>query len=347
MNLQKVIFVVVVFIAYLPVCFGQNTREYVEGENWVQQYGIYTTPYVVLRYDRYSKEDTVKFREKLDLLKTAKFTDEWEGSYVRDSEELGISSLRLDNNVGFIDFYFYSCSLELSYIDYGKIINTPDSIQLTSEIAENSPREIKTVKYVKVKWDKWQYLVEESSLAAFAEKAVGVFVEPNDDIPENNQQWSNYWVRKGSVNDANWNGDDYIEKKFTGLPEFPESYKKFQRVPIETKIVSVGKRTIEAEKQFGDATYTRYFQNSAIYSITIGAGKNKGIKAGMIFEMLETGEDVYITEVNQNTAVGFIPRETDDDKNDFCRDRDNIKEASCKKIKPLLKVRTKIGYFWF
>lgn len=29
------------------------------------------------------------------------------------------------------------------------------------------------------------------------------------------------------------------------MPEFPASYKKFQRFPIETKIISVGKRTIK------------------------------------------------------------------------------------------------------
>ena len=82
MNLQKIFLATLFCILALTVCFGQNTPEIVEGENWLQQYGIYyPTQTMVFRYDRYSREDTVKFREKLDLLKNAEFADEWEGTY--------------------------------------------------------------------------------------------------------------------------------------------------------------------------------------------------------------------------------------------------------------------------
>lgn len=345
MNLQKTCLAILFCALALTVCYGQNEPEYVEGENWVTQYGLYpAVPYVLFRYDRYSREDTVRFREKLDALKTAKFTDEWEGNYVRDNEDLGYSSLRFQKDAGFINFYFYSCSIELRHIDYGKISSTPDFIELTSEGAENSPRKIKTVRFVKVKWDKWRYLVEESSLQSFAEKAVGIYVEPDDETAENNSRWTNYWVKDESRPESET--EEYKEKTFTGLPEFPAAYKKFQRQPIETKIVAVGKATLEKDKEFGDSTYTKYFADSLIYPVTIGAGENKGVKPGMRFELAETGDEIYITEVKQNTAFGFIPRSTDENQKEVCRDKE-YNDVLCPKIKPDFKATTPIGKFWF
>lgn len=335
MKLRNYLLIIFVSTATFQICFGQNTAEIVEGENWVQQYGIYQSPIMVFRYDRYSKEDTVKFREKLDLMKDAKFSDEWEGNYFSDLDQLGISSFRWDSNIGFVDFYIYTCFPELRYLSYGKVTNASEFIQIMPEFAENSPRKSEPVKYVKVKWSDRHYLVEESSLSAFAEKSVGIYVETAETPDEGFQKWSSYWV----------NGD--TEKELTGLPEFPPSYKKFQRLPIETKIIAVGKRTIESEKQFGDKSYMRHFQDNAVYPITIGAGKNKGVKAGMYFCIFETGEEVFITEVNQNTAIGFVARDTDENKNDVCYNDDNTNESPCPKLKSSFKVKTRIGHLWF
>ena len=342
MKLNRIFLTGFVFFALLQVCFGQNTPELVEDETWVTKYGLYPASYVTFRYDRYSREDTVKFREKLDLLKTAKSTDEWEGDYFSDLEQLGKSNLRLNSEVGFTSFYFYGCMLELSHIDYGKIVNTPEYIQLISETAGDSPRKAGSVKYIKVKWDKWRYLVEESALAAFAEKAVGIYVEPNDEALENKQNWSDYWINDDPSD------DEFVEKEFTGLPEFPASYKKFQRQPLAAKLVAVGKRTFEAGKTFGDGGYTRYFEDSAIYPVTIDAGRNKGVKPGIVFRIPETGEEVFITEVKQNTASGFVARNTNEDKNDKCYDNNGYGDPiPCPALKPSLTVKTQIGKFWF
>lgn len=334
MNWRKIFLVILLSIASFPICFGQETTEYVEGENWVQQYGIYQTPFIVFRYDRYSREDTVKFREKLDLLKDAKFSDEWEGSYYSDQDQLGISAFRWDANIGFAHSYIYTCLPELRFINYGKVTVAPEFIQITPEFAIDSPRKSKPVKYVKVKWNERHYLVEESSLAAFAEKAVGIYVENEETSSENFQDWSNYWV----------SGDP--EKELTGLPEYPQSYQKFRRLPIETEIISVGKRTIEEEKEFGDQSYTQFFNNNAIYPVTIDAGKNKGVQTGMNFVIFETGETVYITQVHQNTAVGFVARSIDDLRNDACYD-DDSNETTCPDLKTGYKVKTRVGKFWF
>lgn len=340
MNLQKFFLAALFCVLSLMVCFGQNTPETVEGENWVNQYGIYyPTPTMVFRYDRYSREDTVKFREKLDLLKDVKFSDEWNGIYYVGSEEtVNHSELRINSNIGFIEFNVYTCLPELRYINYGKIMPTAEFIQLSPEFTENSPRKSEPVKYVKVKWGIKYLLVEESALRFFAEKAVGVYVKPEDDLSEDSWKWKNFWVKA----DSNSENHHQVENEYVGLPQFPESYKNFQRSPIDAKIISVGNRTIQKADVVGN-------ENSdfmeASYKVTISAGKAKGVKTGMTFNVLETGEEFVIKQVNQNSAVGEIVRSLDEYKNDFCVD-DKPNRITCPKIKPSMKAKTRIGYFW-
>lgn len=335
MNLQKICLAALFCILALTVCFGQNTPETVEGDNWVAQSGIYPTPLITFRYDRYSREDTIKFREKFDLLKNAKSGDEWSGVYYVGYEEtVNHSELRLDSNIGFIEFNVYTCLPELRHIDFGKIVNTADFLQLSSEFTPNSPRKSEPVKYVKVKWGDKYLLVEESSLSAFAEKAVGIYVEPEED----KYTWTDFWV-KGDLDSEN---HLQVQNEYSGLPEFPASYKKFQRLPIETKIVAVGKRAVDEPDGSGQAIQTEY-------TLTIGAGKDKGVKVGMKFEISGIEGLLEITEVNSKNAVGVITRSVDENKNDLCLgDADvNYSPIPCPKIKKDLKVKTEIGKFWF
>ena len=325
MRLQKSFLVVLIFIAAIQICFGQTTPEYVEGENWVQQYGIYASQFIMFRYDRYSKEDTLKFREKLDLLKEAKFADEWEGIYIRGGIDLGFSQLRWDSNIGFAHFYIYTCVPELSSVNYGKVTNSPQYIQTIPEFIADSPRKANIIKYVKVKWGNQHYLVDESSLPEFAEQAVGIYVLPE----ESSYKGLIFWVKGDSP------------QEFTGAPEFPASYKKFQRQPIETIITSV-KRTIEQEVEIAGTYYT---SETAVYKITIGAGAIKGVKKGMDFYSPELNTDISIVEVNRNSAVGVITRYLDENQNDHCVD-DEANKIPCPVIKPSLKIKTRIGIFW-
>jgi hypothetical protein len=331
MKLHRLFFAFLISFAAFQFCYSQTIEDGQPSENWLKQYNIYPEQFLYQRFDRYSKEDIVKFREKLEAINNSKSTDEWEGIYsVGYDESVGLSQFRWKSDVGFVNFYIYTCLPELRHIGYGKIINSPDSIQLLAESVQNSPRkQAEPIKYVKVKWSGRHYLVEESSLLAFAEKAAGIYVEPKEDSNENPQKWSNNWVKDDS------------EESLVGLPEFPTSYKKFQRLPIETKITSIGRRIVEEEKTIGNATY----YNSAFYTVTIGAGKDKGVKEGMIFDIPEIEDSLQITQVNAKSAIGFIVQNVDENKNDNCVD-DNGNKTSCPKIKNNLKVKTQVGIFY-
>lgn len=341
MNLQRIFFLLVIFISFLLTCSGQEKFETIEGETWVQQYGIYyPTASMTFRYDNYSKEDTVKFRNKLDLLKEAKFSDEWEGTYYSGfPDEVGTSSFRWDSNAGFVNYYIYSCFPELRFLNYGKITFTSDYIQTIPEFAADSPRKEKPVKYVKVKWGNQHYLVEESSLLAFAENAAGIYVETEDNSTEEQHKWWNHWVKSDLENDRN--GLPQIERQLFDLPQFPARYKKFERLPIQTKIVSVGKRTIQKDVETAGGFTT---EETAVYQVRLLL--KKGIKKGMIFIIPGTSDEILVTQVNPNYVIGIISRSIDENNNDKCY-TDVGDEISCPKIKSALEIKTKNGKLWF
>src|SRR5262249_42498654 len=77
-----------------------------------------------------------------------------------------------------------------------------DTVKIIPQFAADSPRKRSpaTLTYVKVRWGDRYYLVEEGSLAAFAEKFAGLFVEPDDAAGSNYLLWSKYLV-KGNLED--------------------------------------------------------------------------------------------------------------------------------------------------
>lgn len=330
MKSPKILLILICLFAISQISLGQYVEDFQPAENWLKQYTNYNEQFLYHRFDRYSKDDVVKFKEKFNSLNNSKNKDDWDGIYsVGYGDEVGFSQLRLKSDAGFVSFYVYTCLPELHYLNFGKIVKSLGTIQLLPEFGENSPRKATPLTYVKIKWSDRHYLVEESSVPAFAEKVVGTYVEPEDTSNENYRKWNNYWV----------SGDS--EKPLVGLPQFPASYKKFQRLPIETKIISVGTRTVEEEKTLGNATY----YNSAFYTVTIGAGKDKGVKEGMIFDIPEIESSLQITQVNQRNANGIIVQDIDVEKKDKCVD-DNSSKIACRKIKNNLKVKTQTGIFY-
>lgn len=330
MMLQRVFLVLLIFAAF-QTCFGQSEDDGQPSENWLKQYGIYNEQFLYHRFDRYSADDILNFRKKLNLILASNSNSEWEGNYsVGYEETVGYSRLHLKPEIGFVSFYIYTCMPELREINYGKITETPDTIQIVPEFIANSPRKHPLIKYVKVRWNDRYYLVEESSLTAFAEKAAGIYIESKDASIADSQKWANHWV----------SGD--LEKDLIGLPEFPASYKKFQRRPIEAKIVFVGKRTVENDKTIGNTTYSE----SVFYEVKINAGQEQGVKEGMKFEIPEIENELIITKVNAKTAVGLISRTLDENQNEECFGENYIR-IPCPKIEKNLLVKTSIGNFYW
>jgi len=212
-------------------------------------------------------------------------------------------------------------------LSYGRVENTPSDLQIFRENSKPGD-EIISKKYVKVKWGEAQFLVEEPSLAAFAEKAAGIYVEPEDEESPEDISWGKYLSR------------GWTSGELKGLPEFPGEYKHLQRLPVQAKIVSVGKR--ELEKDSEDPLDS---EQSAVYEIRLNAGEKTGIKKGVKLYIEETDEEFEIVSVGQNNAVGKLRRNVDAEGKDSCFDSD-YKETPCQKIKPSFTAKSIIGQLW-
>ncbi len=325
------LFISILFVFSFFVCISaQESGETEETQNWLQQYNGYSDSRLFHRYDLYSKQDIASAKEKLALLFKDQTESEWEGIYHGIGSEVGFSQLRWSGKNGFLYFYIYTCLPELRQLNFGKVLDSLETVKFIPEYSENSPRkDSKAERLVKVRWGKRNYLVEEDSLEVFYEKAVGIYVDPNN-LTENDEyitpKWTNFWVKNDGENEP------------AGLPVLPKGYEKYKRLPIQSKIISVGKRTTEEGKTLGGINYGE----GSFREVAIGAGRNDGVKAGMTFEIPKIAELITIIKAEDNAAVGLIHRDIDESRKDSCYG-ENFKPIACPKISVGLKVQTQIG----
>ena len=135
------------------------------------------------------------------------------------------------------------------------------------------------------------------------------------------------------------------EKPIFGLPVVPEKYKHLIRLPIETQIINFSERKIIPNEQSTE----EYNFDDIHYSVTLGAGKNKGLKVGMNFYVEDLGEWIEITKVAQKTSDGFIRRDFDENRKEQCRDSEggSGQLIPCKEIKTGMKAKTKASDLYF
>lgn len=312
----------------VSVSVAQVSDEALPTENWLKGYGFNDT-FLYHLYDRYSKEDIAEAKKRLNSLSLIKPRSKWEGTFSEGGyNPVGFSSLRWHADSGYVSFHIYTCLPELRSLEYGKVIENPEFVELIPEYSENSPRKSrKPTKFIKVRWGNLRFLVNENSLLAFSEKAAGIHVEPEDTAFIDYQAWSNFWV-----------DGDIEENRLKGFPVFPAKYAHLSRKPLTGKIINIRERKIEPEKQIGNTAY----YNQAFHYVTVNLGKKDSVSKGMLFEILSTGEEITIIEVNQKNSVGIIVRQINDSQQDDCLpDRETYKP--CPKIKLGMHIKTQTG----
>lgn len=337
-SLRILLLLTICMIFASPAAFPQPMSAIVEGdENWVTKDGVYYGWFFYVRPDRYSASDVAGFREKFRALKSFDSDRDWSGAYFSGTEQtVDHMKLLIDSDRGYAEFSVYTCLPELRYIDFGTVVETDEFIQLVPDRPQGSTRKTSTVKYVKVRWGKERLLVNELSLEAFAEKAVGIYVQPDDpDNPAFNL-WANFHVQ-GVVGDDDESSTQFPQS-IVGLPEFPNSYRRAMRVPIETRLLTVGKRIVRTDVEIGNTTYSEV----ATYKVTLRY--SKGMKKGMIFEIPDSTDEIQITTIERNLVTGLLVRDLDEEKNDQCFDPVDG-DVACKKLTANLIVRTKVADF--
>lgn len=329
MRLLKILSCLLILLGSLQIGFGQ---EFNENENWIGAIEGGVPPFLIHNLNKYSKEDVVRAKEKLNLIKQSPTGDEWEGSYSLPGD-LRDTKLFWNSKFGFVNYYVYTCAIELRALNYGRAVNNPDSVILMTE--KNRPpfyRADKSgqSKLIKVKWGDLRYLVEEDALETFCELAAGYYGAAKNETTEVDGE---SFASQTTIENSFWvKNEDLRNKKTFGLPILPKPYEKFIKQPIETEIISIGKYEKDPPTDRPIATYSRRYVN-------IGAGKNSGIKIDMEFYVPALGERIRIVKVLNNTAVGVLERWIDSEtRQESCSGE--TEDAPCRLPKAGMKIKT-------
>ena len=309
---------------------AQTIESEQEPENFLHRLGLYPYDRINYRFDHYSIENLDAFKSKLEQLLKTPDADNWDDSYYYDLSEVGGDKIIIKSNSGFTRYNIYTCTPELQNFTFGNVKISPDTIKVFPTFSSYSDKKNEPETYVKVRWGNVKFLVEEDSLFAFAAKAVGLYVEPDENSSENLPRWDNYYVA----------GNTYVP--FVGLPVFPSNYKKYQQLPVRTEIVSVGNKTVVKDLKVINGQYS---SDTVTYKIKINAGSNNKIKVGLILTIPETKENLIITEVSKNSSTGLVVRWMDDDFNDEQCRNENSDIIPCPTLKTGMNAVTQIGNF--
>ncbi len=105
---MRILVALFLLIFSFQVLFGQDFQE---DENWLGEQG-YPQPDLYHNFRTYTKEDVIKAKQKLALIRQTTTDDEWEG-YYQQYGDLSQYGLIWNSNAGFIDYYIYRTCLQL------------------------------------------------------------------------------------------------------------------------------------------------------------------------------------------------------------------------------------------
>ncbi len=315
MRLTKISIICLILLSISSVCFGQ---EIVEDENWLKGLGGEADylPYILYQYKTFTKEDVTKGKQRLKSIRQFAPKNEWEGIYY---QETGIGDSKLIWNLegGFFNLYFYH---ELKRFDYGRVNDSPSFIELVSEktlISNPAKKQSAKTKLIRVKIGEKHFLVPETRLQDFCDRAAGLSTDLQD--------FYYYWTK-----------EEDMRKEVFGLPVLRSEYRHFLRYPIEAEINRVGNKKIKRSEIIINSEEIHY-------PIILNAGKNKNLKKDMNFFVEDLGEWIQITKVFQTNSIGFIRRDFDENKQEQCFDSEGGMGdiITCKEIKIGMKANTK------
>ena len=252
--------------------------------------------------------DALKSRWKMIEEEMKTTSSEFAGIY-SDYGVTHSSVLRWAPASGFVYINLYEMQ-DVLYFSYGKVSVTPSAIIFTVEREHGSrdfDNHLRTtpLRWIGAKWRRDYYLIPEDSLSDFGNYAAGF----------------------GAYNDFNGSCCDYAPFLVENTkadppvkpvrPVVPKEYEFFLKPPIEATIRYVGRQRIVKDYETKGELYYHLQQKASLTSVRINAGKNQGVKRGLLFRLvtipIEKGKYLKITRVGAEFSEGVVVREVDDE----------------------------------
>lgn len=299
-----------------------------EESNWHKEIGRYDDWYSRFDLTRYTKEDVETAKAKFLKIASAKPSDEWTGSYRRQTM-LGSAEITWDGDNGYVYAYVYHT---LANLGYGRVKLSGDSIRFVSERPATLKRSYSfETEYIRVKFGERHVLVPKDRLAEFAVWAAGREVPTGQRAKEIYTEDGFFWEK---IEDE--------RKPIAEIPTFPSSYTHLIRQPILAKVLTVGPLRIrrETSAQWGTTTIDH------LRTLTLSAGRNQGVKVGMQFWIDHLEEWVEIRSVTATRSRAKLERSFIDGR-EYCSNYENynLTEFPCRNPKVGNPARTRVDYF--
>lgn len=288
LKIKKTICLCIVIIATSLIAQAQLD----EHGRW--QNGI-SEPWFFTSADRHTTEEATAAQTRWNRIgedRTRDTSDEWAGDYSRGEGEVNMSYLRWSSNSGFTFFSVYTCLPNVTNLDYGRTLASPNLLQMYSE--RSTGRSVLPVNFLPVRWGERRYLIPETSIAAFCDYTAGLGAF-NDGTRENDSlPWEDFFLKV-----------DDLQKPAEGLPRLPPGYEHFIRRPIEATITAVGSHFIRRMRN-EDGSYNY----DLVIPVTISVGRAHGVQRGLVLytSQIDNNDTVQVTRVGSRTSRGEIVR---------------------------------------
>ena len=244
--------------------------------------------------------------------------NEWTGTYFSGSEVHG-TYLRLSSRSGFVIADVDKCQAKVVGLTYGRVDFSPSAVKLfpqfhnansTHGAAHPHPTTPTEMRFVPVKFNGAQLLIEQKEMASFGNYVAGL---GNYNFSDFHYSFSTEFLTRFGREDA----DQSVEAKDAPpMLVVPDEYAHYLKRPIEATIIRVGRVQVRRTYSYqnSDGTGATHTTPVNLTTLVVSAGTAQGLKRGMFLNVVDPrqNERVRILRVGRTTSTGVIVRDLDE-----------------------------------
>lgn len=238
------------------------------------------------------------------------------GDYSRGGDTHG-TYMRWSPGAGFVIAHVDKCRAAVMGLVYGRVEATPALVQFFPELdklparsnhgGHAAPAEARAsravLRFVPVEWRGQRLLVAEDEMADFGDYVAGL---------GRYNQWVSFFFLD-YVNFFSRTGADAPDAG--GPPVVPPAYARFLKRPVEAAVTSVGRRVLRRDYHVEGENTSMTFERASLTYVTISAGTEHGVKAGLVFRVVRDGDEqdsLLVLRAGRRASTAAVIREVDE-----------------------------------
>ena len=245
-------------------------------------------------------------------------TNEWTGTYFSGSEVHG-TYLRMSPRSGFVIAHVDKCQAKVVGLSFGTVEFLPSVVKLFPQFhstnsnhgaAHSHTKTPKEMRFVPVKFNDVQLLIEEKEMASFGNYIAGLGTYNFSDF--HYSFYTEFLTRFGQEDTDQ--GDEAKDRP--PVIVVPAEYAHYLKQPIEATIISVGRVQVRKTYSYqnSDGTGATHTTPVKLTTVIVSAGTAQGLKRGMFLNVIDPrqNERVRILRVGGTSSTGVIVRDLDE-----------------------------------